>query len=179
MIVLTEPGAIELPEAKPTELPPPATQEIILSNQKISKICFVCTGNTCRSPMAMAVYNDIFKDKQSYAVSLGLYPNIGEPISVNSVNALRYYGVESRPGNRYERHIADIVTEDKLCDCDRIIGLTEAHTLELIGRFPRLAGKIMSMPKSVSDPYGGDLEVYKACLVEIEKGIKELFNLEY
>ena len=179
MTVLTEPGAINVNEVKPREYKSLETADVILSKDKISKICFVCTGNTCRSPMAAALYNHLFKDKKSFAVSLGLYAAKGQPISENAVIALSDYGIPSTPGNRYERHLSDIATEDKLGDCDKIIGISDSHTLELLGRFPRLAGRIMSMPRSIPDPYGGDLDRYKACLYDIEKGIKELFNLEY
>lgn len=177
MTVLTEPAVIEPLKPQAPEYQSTDTADKILSKAKSEKICFVCTGNTCRSPMAMALYNHLFRDKNSYAVSLGLYPNIGEPISENAVNALKEYGIPPHPDNRYERHKAKIVSEDKLSDCDKIIGMSEAHTLELIYRFPRLASRILSMPKAVSDPYGGDLERYKVCLAQIEDGIKELFTL--
>lgn len=178
MTVLTEPAAIELTRPSP-DYSGLESADNILSMSHTSKICFVCTGNTCRSPMAQALYNHLFKDKNSYAVSYGLYPNVGEPISENSVNALMEYGIKPSRDNQYDKHTARAVSELGLSDCDKIIGMTVAHTLELIGRFPRLAGRIMTMPKSIPDPYGGNAEHYKSCLCEIEKGIKELFKLEY
>ncbi|MBE6687198.1 MAG: hypothetical protein E7591_08220 [Ruminococcaceae bacterium] len=175
MTVLTEPAAIEplkpsLPEFQSTD-----TADKILSGSGTTKICFVCTGNTCRSPMAMALYNHLFKKTDSYAVSLGLYPMEGESISENALEALVSIGVTPSPDNRFDLHKAHAVSESKLCGCDKIIGMTEAHTLELIYRFPRLASRILTMPRPVSDPYGGDIERYCSCLREIESGIKELF----
>ena len=176
MTVLTEPAVIESIKSTAGEYQSADTVGKILSSSKPKKISFVCTGNTCRSPMAAALYNHIFKDKNSYAVSFGLYPNVGQPISENAVKALNNYGVASQGENNFEKHRAKEATEEKLGDCDMIIGMTEAHTLELIYRFPRLASRILSMPKAISDPYGGDLERYEFCLKQIEQGLKELFS---
>ena len=48
------------------------------------KVCFVCTGNTCRSPMAAAVLNQYGKKYDISAVSAGLFPHVGDPISENA-----------------------------------------------------------------------------------------------
>ena len=150
----------------------------IFAKSGVTKICFVCTGNTCRSPMAAALYNYLTQKKDTYAVSMGLYPVPGDHISDNAVKALESRGIESNPHNPYKEHTARAVCESVLCGCDRIIGMTESHTLELIARFPALALKIYSMPSSVSDPYGKSEEAYRSCLLEIEKGIRELFGIE-
>lgn len=149
-----------------------------LETKRKQRIAFVCSGNTCRSPMAEAVFNHIFSGSYKSAVSFGLFACGGEPISENAVLALKHKGIASTEENRYEEHIATPTSEEKLMNCDMIIGITEAHTLELLGRFPTLASRIYSMPKAIADPYGGDLECYKGCLEEITAGIKELFNVE-
>ncbi len=146
--------------------------------RETTKVCFVCTGNTCRSPMAAAVYNHLNRGKDRYAVSMGLYAVDNMPISENAVTALEQSGIISDRDNPYREHKSKRCDHDCLYGCDYIVGISEAHTLELISRFPELASKIYSMPKSVCDPWGGDLSVYKACLGEIEEGIKELFNIE-
>ncbi len=149
-----------------------------LAQETTVKVCFVCTGNTCRSPMAAAVYNHLNRGSDRYAVSMGLYAYDGMPISENAAKALESEGIISDRDNPYLDHRARSCTPELLSDCDRIVGISEAHTLELIARYPELASKIYSMPKSISDPWGGDLEVYKACLSEIKEGIKELFSLD-
>ncbi len=156
----------------------PELEDTDLAPRKTTKVCFVCTGNTCRSPMAAAVYNHLCRGSDRYAVSMGLYAYDGMPISENAAKALESEGIISSRENPYLDHVARSCNEDTLCGCDTIVGISEAHTLELIARYPELASKIYSMPKSISDPYGGDLEVYKACLREITEGIKELFNID-
>lgn len=161
-----------------TEKTVPALHGKSLAPRKTTKVCFVCTGNTCRSPMAAAMYNHLNKGSDRFAVSMGLYAYDGMPISGNAAAALEEAGIVSDRDNPYRDHRARSVNEDILAGCDYIVGISEAHTLELISRFPAIASKIYSMPKAISDPYGGGLEVYKACLAEITEGIKELFNIE-
>lgn len=150
-----------------------------LESKNRQRVAFVCSGNTCRSPMAEAVFNHIFSGSCKRALSFGLFAYDGEPISENAVLALRQRGIPSTEDNRYEEHTATRVSEERLLSCDMIIGITEAHTLELLGRFPSLASRIYSMPKAIQDPYGGDLECYRNCLEDIISGIKELFHIEY
>ncbi len=139
-------------------------------------ICFVCTGNTCRSPMAAAVFNMLAEknDLPLRAISAGLY--VSElSISDNAVRALEIAGVESTPTNNYREHIACNINEAIVSECERIIGISSAHAMELISRFPRHANKISAMPYDISDPYGGDIERYGRCLDEITKAISEEF----
>ena len=141
------------------------------------KICFVCTGNTCRSPMAAATFNHLTKGSDKHAVSMGLYAYEGMPVSTNAVEALSDAGVISDEDNPYTEHRATACSLDSLSQCDYIVGISESHTMELIARYPQLVSRILSMPKGISDPYGGSLEVYKRCLCEITQGIKELFSI--
>ena len=63
---------------------------------KITRICFICTGNTCRSPMAEAVANALAKEKghtDLRAFSAGLYANANDPIAPNAVAALEAAGL--------------------------------------------------------------------------------------
>lgn len=142
------------------------------------RVCFVCTGNTCRSPMAAAAYNYLTDPKKTRAVSCGLYPMPCSKISPEAVNALACAGIPHTQDNPYEGHCAVMATEELLLGCDMIVGMTAAHTIELISRFPHLAQRIFSMPRQISDPWGGDDVQYHRCLEEIIDGIKELFHIE-
>ncbi len=149
-----------------------------ITKNKVIKVCFVCTGNTCRSPMAAAVYNHLMKGKDRYAVSAGLYAAEGMPISENACKALEKADIPSDRNNPYQNHKSANIDEQLIRSCDRVIGISESHTIELIGRFPAMASKIYSMPSDISDPYGGDTMIYSECLGQIIKGIKELFNID-
>ena len=155
-------------------------------------VCFVCTGNTCRSPMAAALLNDLTRvppicsmsdverlvnTKRIRATSAGLFAT-GAPIAENAVAALEKAGVRSLPDNPYASHRSRCLDEQTVESCDRLIGMTSAHAMQLMAAFPAHAGKISCMPQEIPDPYGGDAAAYDACLAAIARGIGELFFAE-
>ena len=146
----------------------------------IRRICFVCTGNTCRSPMAAAVANaQAQKTGQALlAFSAGLYAVEGMPISSNAVLALENAEIAPAKGLDYHSHVAHTLTEAEAAGFDLLIPMTRAHAMELILRYPQVASKIYCLPTEISDPYGGDLRVYEKCLSEIAEGVCSLLNRE-
>ena len=148
------------------------------SKPEILRVCFVCTGNTCRSPMAEAVARALAKkhagSRRLEVMSAGLYANEGEPISANAVRALEMRGIEADAGKDYHSHRAHTLTAEEAERADLLIGMTGGHCTELLMCFPDAAQKIMVMPHPVSDPYGGDLACYRFCLNEIFAGVSQL-----
>lgn len=141
------------------------------------KVCFVCTGNTCRSPMAAAVLNELGKGGY-LAMSAGLMPNVGEPISVNAVKALEKAGIPCTSDNDYASHRARRIDELMIEGCDRIIAISKSHFISLLMcTEPKNAEKIECMPSDIPDPYMGNEAEYEKCLKSITEGIKELFAL--
>ena len=136
-------------------------------------VCFVCTGNTCRSPMAAA----LLRAKGLRATSAGLFAT-GVPIAENAVAALEKAGVPSTPDNPYASHRSRGIDEETVEACDCIVGMTSAHALQLMAAFPAHARKITCMPHDIPDPFGGDEAAYDACLAAIEAGLCELFFAE-
>ena len=146
------------------------------------KILFVCTGNTCRSPMAEAVASCLIADDPTLsrieAFSRGLYANPGDPISKHALLALEEAEIAPVAMHDYRTHTAHNLGAEEAERYDLLIGMTGAHAMELMMRFPMLAQRITCMPTPISDPYGGDLAVYRACLAEICAGVKALLNAE-
>ncbi len=140
------------------------------------RVCFVCTGNTCRSPMAAAVLNRLGLGAYQ-ADSAGLYANEGEPISQNAVLALEQSGIAATPKNDYKSHTARQADCAFLSSFDKIVAISESHMLSLIMHFPELAERITVMPCDIPDPFMQSKEVYAACLEKITECIKELFAL--
>ncbi len=152
------------------------------------RVCFVCTGNTCRSPMAEAVTNALAWDTLNgypeavrdaltppiRAFSAGLYAENGAPISQNAVRALEAAGVAVIPGRDYHNHLAHTVTQEDVDSSDLLVAMSPSHAMELMMRFPAAAQRIVMMPSAISDPFGGDLSLYQACLDEITEGVRRL-----
>lgn len=137
-------------------------------------VCFVCTGNTCRSPMAAAVLNHLGGGAYK-ALSAGVSAVTGDVISKNSVLALKNAGIPSTPENDYEHHRAVQVSEELLERCDRVVAISKSHMMALIYAYPHMAERITVMPKDVPDPFMYGEAVYAACLESITEGIKETF----
>lgn len=146
------------------------------------RVCFVCTGNTCRSPMAAAVANALSQTvgnknqniRSIEAFSAGLYANEGEPVSPRAVDALEKANIKPVKGHDYHAHTAHTLTAEEAERMDWIVGLSGGHCMELLMRFPQAATKIVGMPKAIADPYGGDSTVYEMCLAQIVDGVKQL-----
>ena len=136
----------------------------------MKKILFVCTGNTCRSPMAEAIFNDIAKKEgiDAKAYSAGLYAD-GSPTSKNAVSALAELGIDHKvPSIK--------LMPDDLMYMDRVYGMTSNHAAALRSAVPQYADKIGVFPTEVPDPFGGDIEVYRKCREIIEKGVREILS---
>ena len=126
----------------------------------LMNILFVCTGNTCRSPMAAAIMNKIAveNDLDVRIESAGVFAAGGEGASGNAVKAMRKYDID------LSEHRAQPISEELLEKSDVILTMTEAHKMLLSQAAPGKVYTVMEYSGSegdIPDPYGGDLEEYE------------------
>lgn len=133
------------------------------------RVLFVCTGNTCRSPMAAALLNDVAKGEGILADSAGLYAADGAPMSEGARRALA--ALDILP----PAHAAKNVSETLVREVDVIVAMTAGHAMQLLMRHPDAATKITTFGADVSDPLGGDDACYLDCAKQLQKLIGELF----
>lgn len=146
-------------------------------NEDVTRVCFVCTGNTCRSPMAAALLNHLGKGKYK-ATSAGLYANEGDPISENAVLALRERGIEPSPENGYDRHTARMLNARIFEENDVVVGISQNHAMAMMRAFPFQMSKITTLDRDIPDPFAKGPEEYKKCLAALEECIKRRFLTE-
>ena len=129
----------------------------------MKKVVFVCTGNTCRSPMAEG-YLKSKKTNGYEVISRGLSTD-GSPAAQNSVVAMLEKGVD------ISSHTSRQMTYEDAERADVIVCMSASHAdvLEALG-----IDKLKCHVLGISDPFGGDLDTYRHCRDEIIEGIDEL-----
>lgn len=137
-------------------------------------IMLVCTGNTCRSPMAEVILKDLitkrfpeWMDPQrpaAFVTSAGLSAFPGGPASHEAQIVMKQRGLDLR------RHQSMPVTERSLRHADIVLTMTNSHRSAILEQAPELSHKIRLLSGStddVSDPFGGSESVYAACADQI------------
>lgn len=157
-----------------------STQEHINTNNKDIntplKVCFVCTGNTCRSPMAMAVLNHLGNGNYT-ATSAGIMADVDSPINDKARASLIKAGINSTADNNYEGHRATQLNMGIMESSDKIVAVGAGHAMRIIQAFPLCASKVTSFDYGITDPYGQSQEVYDKCLMQITEQVKAMFAL--
>lgn len=127
-------------------------------------ITFICTGNTCRSPVAEGIFKKMHPEHEVY--SAGLNTAFGMKVSENSVIAAEDYGVD------ISAHVSKPLSKELLMVTDLFVCLGQSHAMQLIPVVGK--GRVYVLGEGISDPYGGNLEVYRSCAKEIYDGLIKL-----
>ena len=134
-------------------------------------ILFVCTGNTCRSPMAEELLRCMAKELQIDDLevsSAGTDADAGLPASFGASMV-----IAERGGDLFN-HAAVQLTADRAGDADLILTMTQAHRERVLQLCPEAAAKTYTLigyatgtDHDIEDPFGGDSAVYEACASQL------------
>lgn len=127
-------------------------------------ILFICTGNTCRSPMAER-YLDSLNLPNVTAESRGLSAE-GGSVSQNAVKVMGELGID------LSHDVSVQLTAKDLIWADKILYMSPSHLTVLSLYAPK--EKLFMLGGGISDPYGGDTETYRKCRDEIILAIDRL-----
>ena len=138
--------------------------------QKDRIIAFVCTGNTCRSPMAEGIFNKLAKERgvDVTAVSCGMAAVKGMPPAKNAVKVCAEIGVD------ISSHRTAFIYDYEISEFEKIYCMSREHYLILTQSIGYPPEKIEVL--DVADPYGGSEEIYRMCRDIIVTCVEEILR---
>ncbi len=140
------------------------------------RIVFVCTGNTCRSPMGEAIARSLVAGEteplETEIVSVGISAGTGSGATPEAIEALGERGYE------LTGHQSKGLSLELLAGADAIYTMTEAHLRGVLSLDPFAPAERLDIAGDIPDPIGGPLSEYRECAERIagaiERRLKEL-----
>ena len=137
-------------------------------------IYFICTGNTCRSPMAEAILTSMELENVEVR-SAGIYALEGGEMSENAKSVLEAEQIMID-------HRSKMVSKDDLQWADLILTMTSAHKALVLQSYPEVQAKTFTLKeytapytsKDISDTFGGDYHQYEQTFQELNQYINIL-----
>jgi len=143
-------------------------------------ILFVCTGNTCRSPMAAALLREMLAErsiKDINVASAGIAAMPGDKASPNAVKAVSELGVD------LDGHRSKQIDEELLKTSDLILTMTESHKLAVKSWEPSVWDKTYTLKEyaemedsDISDPFGQSEAKYRQTMEEIRQSLDKIIE---
>ena len=144
---------------------------------------FVCSGNTCRSPMAAAIANaeiatrlgipfKSLKTVNVRAMSAGVSARVGAPLTEEAAEVLQSLSVPVQP------HAARNLTPELAAEAELIFCMTKAHRKAVVEMLPEVEGKTycLSTEVDVDDPIGKGMAAYVDCARQIQRLVQLRLN---
>lgn len=145
----------------------------------MKQILFVCTGNTCRSPLAEHLLRHLAGERfEVKSAGLAAFPGQEAAQHVQALLDERGIPVD---------HRSQPVTPELMAWADLVLTMTDAHRTHLQEIYPEKKEQIHTLRRyvnpqdevtDISDPFGGSREVYEATLKEIESLLVQLIEKE-
>jgi protein-tyrosine-phosphatase len=145
------------------------------------KVLLVCTGNTCRSPMAEGILKKLLREKGINGIevgSAGISALDGYPVTVFALEATRVWDID------LDEHFSRRLTLNMLEQADLILVMSPEHLKHIQRTDKRFLEKsylLKAFPQksnnadlAIKDPVGGSLEEYNQCFLELEEELRRI-----
>lgn len=135
----------------------------------MKKIMFICSGNTCRSPLAEGLFKKYLQknninDIEVSSAGVGVFP--GDEVSINSILVAGVRGIDISSHRARGLNSEHILTTDLFC-C-----MSESHRQVLLKYCDE--NKIMVL--NVPDPYGRPIEIYEECAKQLKNQFSDILS---
>lgn len=147
----------------------------------MKQILFVCTGNTCRSPMAEALAKYYIEQSPSlkgnvHVTSAGIFASENDRATYQAIKVMKGKGIDLM-AHKSRRLSLELVEES-----DLILAMTRNHKESVLLMEPRAEGKVYTLREylmagqreDVKDPFGQNEDVYRLTLEELDELIWQL-----
>jgi L-threonylcarbamoyladenylate synthase len=144
------------------------------------RFLFVCTGNTCRSPMAEGIFKKYLSEKLNCKVdelekigykviSAGIIGSTGYPASAEAIAVCAAQGID------IENHRNRGLTRELIEESDFIFAMERMHLTRIIALEPGAGNRclLLAGDKEIPDPVGQPQKIYDNCAKLITKAVKE------
>ena len=133
------------------------------------KLLLVCTGHTCRSPMAEVMAREVLAGRAGVSVSsAGVSAVDGMPATEEAVEAMRELGLD------LSGHRSRSLTREMVAEADQVYTLTASHRRAVLELVPEAEVKVQRLESGgdIADPVGGSLAMYRETAAQIRRGLE-------